>query len=469
MAVGNGTGGREAEVFSRATLREAGLELPVILVSEAGASVYSTSEAARAEFPELDATVRGAVSIARRLQDPLAELVKIEPRSIGVGQYQHDVTHGVLQRALDAVVEDCVNGVGVDLNTASRHLLGHVAGIGPALAAAIVEHREKQGLFRSRQQLLEVARLGPRAFEQAAGFLRVRGGENPLDDTAVHPERYAALEALAARLGKGLSDLLGPGAALVREAVELKEELGAFTWEDVIGELERPGRDPRAAFVPFAFREDVQKLEDLKPGMACPGVVNNVTNFGAFVDIGVHHDGLVHVSQLGARYVKDPKTALKPGDHVQVRVLKVDLEKKQISLTMRPAPERKPASPRPTAQARKPVAERRRERKPTDASRPAAKPAAEPRSPRPERPRSPAPTGERPRPAPPASADRRDRPRPDRGAADRRPPEQAPGRAAARAASPGVQQPVRRPGRPQGPAEGRQELRRRAVAGLMLV
>ena len=233
-------------MFARAALREAGLDLPVVLVSEAGASVYSTSDAARAEFPDLDATVRGAISIARRLQDPLAELVKIEPRSIGVGQYQHDVTHAALQRALDAVVEDCVNGVGVDLNTASRHLLGHVAGIGPGLASAIVEHREKQGLFRSRQQLLEVARFGPKAFEQAAGFLRVRGGENPLDDTAVHPERYAALQALASRLGKGLAELLGPGAALVREAVELKEELGAFTWEDVVAELETSrARSPR--------------------------------------------------------------------------------------------------------------------------------------------------------------------------------------------------------------------------------
>jgi uncharacterized protein len=300
-----------------------------------------------------------------------------------------------------------------------------VAGIGPGLAGAIVEHREKQGLFRSRQQLLEVARFGPKAFEQAAGFLRVRGGENPLDNTAVHPERYAALEALAARLGKGLAELLGPGAALVREAVELREELGAFTWEDVVGELERPGRDPRSAFVPFAFREDAQKLEDLKPGMACPGIVSNVTNFGAFVDIGVHHDGLVHVSQLGARFVKDPKTALKAGDHVQVRVLKVDLDKKQISLTMRPAPERKPAPPRAAAPARRPAPERRPARKPGDSAPPAAKAGVEARPARPERPRRPAPSGVRPSsapPSPPPSADRRERPRPDRAAETRRPP-----------------------------------------------
>jgi len=429
VAVGNGTGGREAEVFVRAALRENGFDLPVVLVSEAGASVYSTSDVARAEFPDLDATVRGAISIARRLQDPLAELVKIEPRSIGVGQYQHDVAHATLQRALDAVIEDCVNGVGVDLNTASRHLLAHVAGLGPALAGAIVEHRETQGLFRSRQQLLDVARFGPKAFEQSAGFLRVRGGENPLDDTAVHPERYAALEALASRLGKGLAELLGPGAALVREAVELKEELGSLTWEDVVAELERPGRDPRPAFVPFAFREDVQKLEDLKPGMACPGIVSNVTNFGAFVDIGVHHDGLVHISQLGARFVKDPKTALRPGDHVQVRVLKVDLEKKQISLTMRPPPERRPTSPRKAVPPRRPAPERRSERGPLHPAPPAAKAGVEARSARADRPRRPAPAAERPapsRPAEPPSADGRERPRPERPADTRRTPARPP-------------------------------------------
>jgi uncharacterized protein len=346
-----------------------------------------------------------------------------------VGQYQHDVAHAALQRALDAAVEDCVNGVGVDLNTASRHLLTRVAGLGSGLAGAIVEHREKHGLFRSRQQLLEVARLGPKAFEQVAGFLRVRGGENPLDDTAVHPERYAALLALASRLGRGLAELLGPGAGLVREAVELKEELGAFTWEDVVAELERPGRDPRETFVPFAFREDVQKLEDLKPGMACPGIVSNVTNFGAFVDIGVHHDGLVHVSQLGARFVKDPKTALKPGDHVQVRVLKVDLDKKQVSLTMRPPPARTTASARTAAPARKPAPERRSVRRPVDAASPGAKAGVEARPARPERPRRPAPAGERPsapRPAPPPSADRRERPRPERAAEARRPPGKPP-------------------------------------------
>jgi uncharacterized protein len=384
----------------RAALREAGLERPVVLVSEAGASVYSTSDAARAEFPDLDPSVRSAISIARRLQDPLAELVKIDPRSIGVGQYQHDVAHATLQRALDAVVEDCVNEVGVDLNRASRHLLARVAGIGSALAGAIVEHREKEGRFRSRQQLLEVPRLGPKGFEQAAGFLRVPGGEHPLDDTAVHPERYAALEALAARHGKGLADLLGPGAALVREAESLKEELGAPTWEDVLSELERPGRDPRGPFSPFSFREDVRKIEDLRPGMVCPGVVSNVTSFGAFVDVGVLHDGLVHVSQLGSSAGKGGKAAPEPGDRVQVRVLKVDLEKKQISLTMRPPPERRPA-PKPKP-ARRPESGRPGSGEPKPA--PPVRPLA-PQVSRPDR------RAEKRRPPSPPPADRRPEPR----------------------------------------------------------
>jgi uncharacterized protein len=415
VAVGNGPGCREAEVFVRGALREAGLAAPVVLVSEAGAGVYSTSDAARAEFPELDPAARGAISIARRLQDPLAELVKVEPRGIGAGQYQHDVAHAALQRALDAVVEDCVNGVGVDLNTASRPLLARVSGLGPALAAAIVEHRETHGPFRSRQQLLQVPRLGPEAFEQAAGFLRVRGGEHPLDDTGVHPERYAALEALASRLGKGIADLLGPGAALAREDASLKEEMGALAREDVVAELEKAGRDPRAAFSPFSFREDVLKLEDLKPGMACPGIVSNVTSFGAFVDVGVHHDGLVHVSQLGAKPAKGPRAALEPGDRVEVRVLKVDLEKKQISLTMRAPVQRKPpARPGPA-------------RRPEPRPAPTEVPATEARPARPERPRRPSPPAGRPHPRPPAGPPSPDRPRPERPAGARRPPGQPPG------------------------------------------
>ncbi len=348
FAVGNGTAGRETERFLRDTVREAGKSVPVVLVSEAGASVYSASPIAREEFPDLDLTVRGAISIARRLQDPLAELVKIDPKSIGVGQYQHDVNPNALKRALDRVVDSCVNRVGVDLNTASRPLLSHVSGIGEALAAALVEHREKHGLFKSRRELLDVPRFGARAFEQAAGFLRVRGGDEPLDETGVHPERYEALRALAATLGKEVTALLGSGAAVVREHVgELARAVGEFTAMDVIAELEKPGRDPRETFVPLEFREDVKELKDLQPGMECPGIVTNVTNFGAFVDVGVHHDGLVHVSQLGTRFFKDPHEAVKPGDHVKVRVLAIDLEKGQFSLSMRPADEPKRHKPRP--------------------------------------------------------------------------------------------------------------------------
>jgi len=280
-----------------------------------------------------------------------------------------------------------------------------VSGIGPALAGAIVERREKEGLFRSRRQLLDVPRLGPKAFEQAAGFLRVPGGEHPLDNTAVHPERYGALEALAGRLQKTVADLLGPGVALVREAVDLKEEIGAFTWESVLAELEKPGRDPRDAFVPFSFREDVRKLEDLKPGMVCPGIVGNVTNFGAFVDVGVHQDGLVHVSQLGDRFVRDPRQAVKPGDRVQVRVLKVDLDKRQISLTMRTPPvERKPRRMKRPVVARKPgtvpatppAEAERRKPIPRPEEVPPSSPPGPPRVARPERPRPPARAGRGP-------------------------------------------------------------------------
>ncbi len=335
IAVGNGTAGRETEAFAREALREAGLNVPVVLVSEAGASVYSASEVARDEFPDLDLTVRGAISIARRLQDPLAELVKVDPKSIGVGQYQHDVSPHALKKRLDQVVDSAVNQVGVDLNTASAWLLAHVSGIGPALGKAIVSRREKEGLFRSRQQLLEVPRFTRKTFEQAAGFLRIRGGDHPLDATGVHPERYEALEALSSRLGHALPELLGSGADLVRRDRAFKETVGAFTFDDIVRELEKPGRDPRETFVPFAFREGIHQLEDLEPGMTCPGVVTNVTNFGAFVDVGVHQDGLVHVSQLSDRFVKDPREVVSPGDRVQVKVLAVNLEKRQISLSMK--------------------------------------------------------------------------------------------------------------------------------------
>jgi protein Tex len=336
MAVGNGTAGRETESFIRATLREVGVNhIPVVMVNEAGASVYSASEAAREEFPELDVTVRGAISIARRLQDPLAELVKIDPKSIGVGQYQHDVSQPALKKGLDFVVDSCVNSVGVNLNTASYHLLEHVSGIGPSLAKKIVEWRSSNGLFTSRQQLLDISRFSKKTFEQAAGFLRIANAAHPLDNTGVHPERYPQLEALAARLGKTVADLTGAGVELVKQDAEFKAEVGEFTFADIIEELSKPGRDPREEFQAFAFREDIHEVADLKPGMVCPGIVTNVTNFGAFVDIGVHQDGLVHISQLADRFVKDPREIVNPGDRVSVRVLEVNLEKNQIALTMK--------------------------------------------------------------------------------------------------------------------------------------
>jgi protein Tex len=349
IAIGNGTAGRETEIFFRAFLKEAGKPLPVVMVNESGASVYSASEAAREEFPDIDVTVRGAISIGRRLQDPLAELVKIDPKSIGVGQYQHDVPAHSLKKSLQRVVELSVNSVGVNVNTASTHLLAYVSGIGPALAKALVEKRNEKGLFRSRAELLEIPFFSTKTFEQAAGFLRVPNGTNPLDNTGVHPERYAVLEAFAQTIEKPVSSLLGAGASTVRSSKELQEQLGAFTFGDLVAELEKPGRDPRDSFTPFSFREDIFEVKDLQIGMACPGIVTNVTNFGAFVDIGVHQDGLVHLSQLANRFVRDPREVVNPGDRVQVRVLEVNLEKKQISLTMRAE---KPAArpPRPPAQ-----------------------------------------------------------------------------------------------------------------------
>ncbi len=335
IAVGNGTAGRETEEFIRSALKEMDKSAPVVMVNESGASIYSASEVAREEFPDLDVTVRGAISIARRLQDPLAELVKIDPKSIGVGQYQHDVNQPSLKKSLDLVVDSCVNSVGVNLNTASYHLLAHVSGIGPALAKKIVEHRAEKGLFHSREQLLEVPRFSKKTFEQAAGFLRIPDGDHPLDNTGVHPESYPVLQNLATQLGKNVSDLLGPGVQLVKEAKSLREDLGEFTFADIIKELEKPGRDPREEFAAFEYREDIHEMSDLKPGMICPGIVTNVTNFGAFVDIGVHQDGLVHISQLSNRFVKDPREIVNPGDRVKVRVLEVNLEKKQIALSMK--------------------------------------------------------------------------------------------------------------------------------------
>jgi uncharacterized protein len=336
VAVGNGTAGRETESFIREMLKEAGLaRVPVVMVSEAGASVYSASEVAREEFPELDLTIRGAISIARRLQDPLAELVKVDPKSIGVGQYQHDVTPGLLKKSLETVVQSCVNSVGVNVNTASPYLLAEVAGIGASLARAVAEHRQKKGVFKEKRDLLSVSRFSDKVFEQAAGFLRIPGAAHPLDNTGIHPERYPVLEKLAARLGKQVADLVGPGAELVKKDAQFKAEVGNFTWGDIVKELERPGRDPRESFVVWSFRDDIHELKDLTPGMSCPGIVTNVTNFGAFVDIGVHQDGLVHVSQLADRFVKDPREVVSPGDRVTVRVLEINLAKNQIALTMK--------------------------------------------------------------------------------------------------------------------------------------
>jgi uncharacterized protein len=363
IAIGNGTGGREAERFVRGTLKEAGVEdLIVVQVNEAGASVYSASEVARDEHPDLDVTVRGALSIARRLQDPLAELVKIDPKAIGVGQYQHDVHQPLLAKKLDEVVESCVNGVGVELNTASAPLLARVSGIGPSLAKKIVKFRDEHGRFKKRAEILEVPGLGPRAFEQAAGFLRVAGSDHPLDSSAVHPERYALVERIAADLGMGLGELVGNSQAA--EKIDLKrymgEGVGEPTLRDIIAELKKPGRDPRADFEPPKFREDVEKLEDLQPGMQLEGVVTNVTAFGAFVDVGVHQDGLVHVSQIADRFVKDPAEVVKVGDKIKVKVLEVDLARRRISLTARQdsAP-KKPAAGSVGAPQRGPQPDRR--------------------------------------------------------------------------------------------------------------
>lgn len=353
VAVGNGTAGRETERFIRQVLKRTGNEeILVVPVNEAGASVYSASEVARAEFPDLDLTVRGAISIGRRLQDPLAELVKIDPKAIGVGQYQHDVNQTLLATKLDEVVVSCVNRVGVELNTASAPLLTRVSGIGPAVAARIVDYRNTHGAFASRSELLRVPGLGAKTFEQCAGFLRIRGAANPLDRSAVHPERYALVQRMAADAGLSLEALVGNAEAVgkIQIARYVSEDVGLPTLKDILDELRKPGRDPRAAFEPPAFREDVCTIEDVRPGMTLEGVVTNVTAFGAFVDIGVHQDGLVHVSELSEQYVRDPADVVKPGDKLKVRVLDVDLARKRISLSARP--ERKGAAPRRPAGAR---------------------------------------------------------------------------------------------------------------------
>lgn len=345
IAVGNGTAGRETEVFLRKILKDLGSNIPVIMVNESGASVYSASEVARQEFPDLDLTVKGAISIARRLQDPLAELVKVDPKSIGVGQYQHDVNQSNLKKSLEAVVESCVNNVGVDLNTASAPLLSFVSGIGPALASNIVEHRKTKGLFTDRSELLKVPKFSTKVYEQAAGFLRIQGGKVVLDNTGIHPERYTAVRDMVHELGCSIPEVIGEGAKkLLALRTKWAVLVGEFTFDDIIKELEKPGRDPRDPFKAFQFRDDIFEVKDLKEGMICTGIVTNVTNFGAFVDIGVHQDGLVHISALSNKFVDDPRKVVNPGDQVNVKVLKIDLEKNQISLTMRmdEAPEHKP-------------------------------------------------------------------------------------------------------------------------------
>ena len=392
VAVGNGTHGRETESFVRDLLKEEGLSATptplCVSVSEAGASIYSASDVAREEFPDLDLTVRGAISIARRLQDPQAELVKVDPKSIGVGQYQHDVFQPFLAKKLDEVVESCVNSVGVEVNLASAPLLSRVAGIGPTLAKRIVAHRNEKGAFKSRSKLLEVPGFGPRTFEQAAGFLRVRGGEHPLDESAVHPERYALVEKMAADLGVPVVSLIGNRELLERLDPTRYQagDVGSFTLNDILNELKKPGRDPRASFEPPKFRDDVRTMEDLKLEMVLEGVVTNVTAFGAFVDIGVHQDGLVHVSQLSDRFIKDPNEVVKVGDKLSVRVLEVDLVRKRIALSAKRGSEAQvggASGARPGGSAGGSRLEAPRDRRPPNAGRPQqgaqggkAKPAA---------------------------------------------------------------------------------------------
>jgi uncharacterized protein len=440
VAVGNGTGGREAEAFIRAWLKETAREdVLCVPVSEAGASVYSASDVAREEFPEQDVTVRGAISIARRFQDPLAELVKVEPKSIGVGQYQHDVNQTALKKSLDEVVESCVNRVGVDVNSASYRLLSYVAGIGEGLAKHIVQHRFANGAFRHREQLMEVARFGEKAFQQAAGFLRIHDGENPLDASAVHPESYPVVQRICQMAGKTVPELIGNDAVLdaLDPALFINEQFGLETVRDIIAELKKPGRDPRQRFEAVTFREGVHKPADLEVGMELQGVVTNVTDFGAFVDVGVHQDGLVHLSEISHSYVKNPADALSVGQSVRVKVLAVDLKSKRIGLSIKAllpgAPAPRPSGPRP-------------ERRPRpDRPRPEARPDAEAR-PRPEarpgaegRPRQPASGGEAGPgfPRPPRS--RPDRPKP--GPSERR-PERRPEAAAERKPDRGNEAPL---------------------------
>jgi len=378
ISIGNGTASRETDRLATELMqRHPELRLQKLVVSEAGASVYSASELAAREFPDVDVSLRGAVSIARRLQDPLAELVKIEPKAIGVGQYQHDVGQTRLARMLDTVVEDCVNAVGVDVNTASAPLLARVAGLNATLARNIVEFRDLNGPFRRREQLRKIARLGDKTFEQAAGFLRILNGDNPLDRSAVHPEAYPVVERILAASGRGLCEVLGNAAFLqtLEPARFIDDRFGLPTVRDILAELEKPGRDPRPEFKTAAFKDGVEKLTDLQPGMVLEGVVTNVANFGAFVDIGVHQDGLAHISALADRFVKDPRDVVKAGQVVKVKVLEVDVKRQRIALTMRLS---EPATGAPVRKTESPQRQERRERepRPMPAPKPEDRPSA---------------------------------------------------------------------------------------------
>jgi protein Tex len=338
IAVGNGTASRETEAFVKKTIAQIpdGKNIQVFMVSEQGASIYSASEIAREEFPNKDLTVRGAVSIGRRLMDPLAELVKLDPKSIGVGQYQHDVDQKSLKESLDAVVEVCVNAVGVELNTASKHLLSYVSGIGPVIAQNIVDYRQKNGKFKNRKQLRDVARLGDKVFEQAAGFLRIRNAENPLDNSGIHPESYNIVEKMAKDIGVDIKQLVA--SENNRKLIEIKKyvtpKVGLPTLNDILKEIAKPGRDPRETIETFEFG-NVTTLDDLKEGMVLPGIVTNITAFGCFVDLGVHQDGLIHISQLTNKFIKDPNEVVKVHQKVKVRVIEVDKARKRIALSMK--------------------------------------------------------------------------------------------------------------------------------------
>jgi len=354
IAVGNGTAGRETEAFIRNL--DLGPQVQVVMVNESGASIYSASEVARQEFPDLDLTVRGAVSIGRRLMDPLSELVKIDPKSIGVGQYQHDVDQTALKQSLDDVVISCVNSVGVEVNQASVQLLTYISGLGPRLAKNIVDYREQNGPFTSRSQLADVPRLGPKAFEQSAGFLRIRDGQNLLDASAVHPESYHVVEAMAKDLDCTVADLMQNNE--LRKKIDISryisEQIGAPTLNDILVELAKPGRDPRREFEIFEFAPGIEKISDLKPGMTIPGIVTNVTAFGAFVDVGVHQDGLVHISELSDRFVKNPTAVVRVQQRVKVSVLAVDIERNRISLSMKTVPGRQSPTGKPSSKVPKP-------------------------------------------------------------------------------------------------------------------